>query len=145
MYPNPSVSEFIARRFVPVRIHIKEQPAMWKRFDIRWTPTVLVLGPDGTIGRRIEGFLPADELLGQIGLGLGFLAVEQKEWATARAEFQRVLERFPDTDAGPEALYWSGVAKYSASHDGSALKELGMQFKERYTDTSWAKRASVWT
>ena len=114
---------------------------MWKRFNIRWTPTVLVLAPDGSEGRRIEGFLPRDELLGQIELGLGFLAVNRKDWAAARHQFEQVVEQYPDTAAGPEALYWSGVAKYSASHDPSELKSLGRQFKERYTDTAWAKRA----
>ena len=117
---------------------------MWKRFDVRWTPTVLVLAPDGKEVRRVEGFLPQDELLGQLELALAFLAVEKKDWATARQEFERVVERHPETDAGPEALYWTGVAKYSASHDAQELKELGRQFKERYTDTSWAKRASIW-
>lgn len=126
-------------------MHIKEQPTMWKRFDVRWTPTVVVLGPDGKEGRRVEGYLPTDEMLGQIGLGLGFLAVERKDWSTARQEFERVVDRFPNTSAAPEALYWSGVAKYSASHDASALKELGREFKQRYTDTAWAKRASIWT
>ena len=117
---------------------------MWKRFNVRWTPTVLVLGPDGTEGRRIEGFLPKDELLGQLELGLAFLDVAKKEWPAARQEFEQVVERYPETDAAPEALYWSGVAKYSASHDASALKELGREFRERYTDTAWAKRASIW-
>jgi outer membrane protein assembly factor BamD (BamD/ComL family) len=129
---------------VAVRIHVKEQPTMWKRFNVRWTPTVLVLGPDGSEVRRIEGFLPRDELLGQLQLALAFLAVNRKDWATARQEFERVVEQLPDTEAAPEALYWSGVSKYSASHDVSELKALGRQFKERYTDTSWAKRASIW-
>jgi hypothetical protein len=145
VYPNPQVSELIRRRFVPVRMHIKEQPTMWKRFDVRWTPTVVVLGPDGKEGRRVEGYLPSDEMLGQIGLGLGFLAVERKDWSAARQEFEQVVDRFPNTSAAPEALYWSGVAKYSASHDASALKELGREFRQRYTDTAWAKRASIWT
>ena len=117
---------------------------MWKRFNVRWSPTVLVLGPDGGEGRRIEGFLPRDELLAQLELGLGFLAVNKKDWSTARQEFERVVEKYPDTDAGPEALYWTGVAKYSASHDPNELKSLGRQFKERDTDTAWAKRASIW-
>jgi TolA-binding protein len=127
-----------------VRIHVKEQPAMWKRFGVRWTPTVLVLGPDGTEARRVEGFLPQGDLLAQLELGLAFLAVHKKDWTAAREEFERVVERFPETDAAPEALYWSGVAKYSGSHDATALKDLGRAFKERYTDTSWAKRASIW-
>lgn len=118
---------------------------MWKRFDVRWTPTVLVMGPDEREGRRVEGYLPADELLGQLGLGLGFLAVERKDWPTARTEFEHVVEQLPDTSAAPEAMYWAGVAKYNGSHDATALKELGREFKERYTDTAWAKRASIWT
>jgi hypothetical protein len=145
VYPNARVNDFIRQRFVAVRIHVKEQPTMWKRFDVRWTPTVLVMGPDEREGRRVEGYLPADELLGQLGLGLGFLAVERKDWPTARTEFERVVREYPDTSAAPEAMYWAGVAKYSGSHDATALKELGKEFKERYTDTAWAKRASIWT
>jgi hypothetical protein len=118
---------------------------MWKRFDVRWTPTVLVMAPDGKEGRRVEGYLPADELLGQLYLGLGFLGVERKDWAAARTEFDRVVNELPNTSAAPEALYWAGVAKYSSSHDASALRELNREFSQRYTDTAWAKRASIWT
>ena len=117
---------------------------MWKRFEIRWTPTVLALAPDGREAYRIEGFLPKNELLGQLGLALGFLAVKRKDWSAAREEFDHVVERYPDTSAAPEALYWSGVSKYSASHDAAELKALGRLFKERYTDTAWAKRAAIW-
>ena len=132
------------QHFVPVKIHIKEQPGMWKRFGVRWTPTILVMSPEGKEERRIEGFLPANEYLGQLELGLAYIAVEGKQWSDAQREFERVVDRYPDTDAAPEALYWTGVAKYSASHDAADLKETGRQFQERYTDTSWAKRASVW-
>ena len=117
---------------------------MWKRFEIRWTPTVLVLAPDGSEVHRIEGFLPKDELLAQLGLALGFLAVKRKNWDAARQAFDQVVDRYPDTSSAPEALYWSGVSKYSASHDPAELKALGRAFKERYTDTAWAKRASIW-
>jgi TolA-binding protein len=117
---------------------------MWKRFTVRWTPTVLILGPDGSEGRRIEGYLPADEMLAQIELGLGFLAVNRKDWSAARQEFERVERELPNTAGGPEALYWLGVANYSASHDASALKETARWFRDRYTDTAWAKRASIW-
>jgi hypothetical protein len=145
VYPDPRVSELITERFVPVRVHIKEQPTMWKRFNVRWTPTVLIMAPDGVEGRRIEGFLPRDELLAQIQLGLAFLAVARKDWTAAREEFEGVVQQFPDTDAAPEAMYWAGVAKYSASHDATELKNVGRQFKDRYTKTAWAKRASIWS
>lgn len=144
MYPNPRVAEFIGEHFIPVRIHVKEQPAMWKRFSIRWTPTVLVLAPDGTEVRRIEGFLPVEELLGQLELALGEWAVARKDWKEAERWFGSSVDQFPHTEAAPEGLYWRGVARYSESHDPKELKELGQEFRKRYQGTGWAKRASVW-
>jgi hypothetical protein len=144
VYPDRKVAEFITSTFIPVKLHIKEQPGMWHRFGIRWTPTILVLSPDGKEQRRIEGYLPADELLGQLELGLGYWAVSRKDWTTAERHFKRAVDEYPDTDAGPEGLYWAGVARFSASHDHAPLEELGRQFAQRYTNTSWAKRASVW-
>jgi hypothetical protein len=143
VYPAPEVTAFIDEHFTPVRIHIKEQPRMWHRFAVRWTPTVTVLSPDGTEARRIEGFLPADELLGQLRLGLGYLAVNKKDWATAERWFAEAAEA-EGTDAGPEGQYWRGVARYSASHDPKELAEITRSFTRRYKDTSWAKRASIW-
>ncbi len=144
MYPDPRVASFINEHFVPDRAHIKEQAGMFHRFGARWTPTVLVLDPEGKEVRRIEGFLPADELLGQLELALGFEAVNHKRWSDAESYFEAAAHDFPETDAGPEAQYWAGVARYSASHDPAELRKTARAFRERYAGTSWAKRASVW-
>lgn len=143
MYPTPAVTALIDEQFVPVRIHIKEQPKMWHRFGVRWTPTVMVLSPDGKEVRRVEGFLPADELLGQLQLGLGYEAANRKDWPAAERWFGEA-SKLTNTDAGPEGLYWQGVARYSASHDANVLRDLGKSVRERYPNTSWAKRASIW-
>lgn len=144
MYPNPRVGGFIAGQFVTLRVHIKEQPTMWHRFAVRWTPTVLILAADGRELRRIEGFLPADPLLGQVQLGLAFGFVAEKEWAEAEEQFEQVVRDYPDTDAAPEAQYWAGVAKYSGTHDKTALVETRRRFAERYRHTDWAKRTLIW-
>ena len=144
MYPSPEVTELVSEHFIPVRIHIKEQPTMWKRFGVRWTPTVLILDPEGREVHRIEGYLPTDNFLAQLELGLGFVYVAEKKWQEAANEFAQVVRDHPDTDAAPEAMYWEGVSKYSGSHDASALAALTKQFATRYSDTSWAKRASIW-
>ena len=144
MYPTPDVTALIDEQFVPVRIHVKEQPRMWHRFGIRWTPTVMVLSPDGDEVRRIEGFLPADELLGQLRLALGHAAANKKDWATAERWFAEAAEG-TGTDAGPEGEYWRGVARFSANHDHTELAEINRRFQQRYRDTSWAKRASIWS
>lgn len=143
MYPTPEVTAFIEQNFVPARVHVKENPTAWHRFGIRWTPTVMVLSPDGKEVRRVEGFLPADELLGQLELDLGYEAVNRKDWKTAERWFHAASQR-KDTAAGPEGLYWEGVARYSASHDAKELVALRHRLEERYPDTAWAKRSVVW-
>ena len=143
MYPTPVVTALIDEQFVPVRIHIKEQPRMWHRFGIRWTPTVMVLSSEGTEVRRIEGFLPADELRGQLLLALGYGAANKKDWATAERWFAQAAEE-ENTDAAPEGLYWVGVSRYSATHDAKELAATYTNLTRRYQHTSWAKRAIVW-
>ena len=116
---------------------------MWHRFGIRWTPTVMVLSSRGDEVRRIEGFLPEDEFLGQLRLMLGYEAANRKDWTAAERWFGEASEA-TTTDAGPEGLYWQGVARYSQSHDGGVLKQLRRDLEARFPDTSWAKRSKVW-
>ena len=144
MYPAPRVTQLIVDELLPVRIHVKDQPEMWHRFGVRWTPTVAVLGPDGREARRVEGYLPADELRGQIMLGLANVAVNAKQWDEAERWFRRVVDELPETSAAPEAQYWIGVARYSASHDANELAETARRFATRYADTTWSMRAIVW-
>lgn len=149
MYPDPDVAAFITNTFVPVRAHVREQAGEYKRlaerFDAPWTPTTLIVdAEDGTEKHRIEGFLPTEEYLAQLRLGLGHAAFARGRYADARASFDEVLERHPVTEAAPEAQYWTGVSRYKETGDNTALVETGRRFTERYADTVWAKKSSVW-
>jgi TolA-binding protein len=92
----------------------------------------------------MEGFLPADDFLAQLILGSGRIAFHEQRWDEAAKLFRRVYEELPDTDTAPEALYWTGVTRYKETNDATALKETARAFTSRYTDTTWAKKASVW-
>jgi len=111
---------------------------------VQWTPTLLILDPEGTQRRRFEGYLPADEFLAQLHIGLAHAAFSRKQWEEAERRYRQVVEQFPTTEAAPEALYWSGVAKYKASGNPVALGETAQRFKQSYTESAWAKKASVW-
>jgi TolA-binding protein len=80
-----------------------------------------------------------------LALGLGHSAFARGEFGEAERRFRQVSERHGDSEAGAEALYWAGVSRYKASNDAAALAETARQFRERYQDTSWAKKASVWS
>ena len=144
MYPDERVAEFIRENFVPVKIHIKENHAGFERFGVQWTPTIVIADGDGKEHYRFEGYLPVEEFLPQLELGLGRLAFNKGDWAKAERLFREVAEKYPKSDAAPEALYFAGAAKYKASGDPGALRETAGAFRSRYADTAWAKKASVW-
>ena len=103
-----------------------------------------VLDPGGTKRHQFEGYLTAEEFLAQLELGLALSAFAHEQWAEAQERFRRIVQQFPKSDAAPEALYWAGVAKYKASGDAGALADTARQFKEKYPESVWAKKSSVW-
>jgi uncharacterized membrane-anchored protein len=110
----------------------------------RSSPTVLILDPGGTERHRFEGYLPAPDFLAQLRLGLAQAAKARGDWAEAERRYRELADDPSAADVAPEALYWAGVAKYKASGDPSALAQTAEAFKTRFTDSPWAKKASVW-
>ncbi len=148
MYPDPRVVDFIQQHFTPVRVHVRENADEFKRlgskFNAQWTPTTLIVDSDGNERHRIEGFLPADDFLAQLSLGLARSAFARGSFKEAEPLFREIVDKYPNTDAAPEALYWAGVSRYKSNGDAAALGETAQAFSTRYTGTSWAKKASVW-
>ena len=138
------MATFINNNFIPVRLHVKKHPEAMPRFNVDWTPTVLIVDADGKELYRTEGYLPPDEFLGQLQLGLGHAQFTKKNFADAERQFRDVVEKLPGTDAAAEATYWAGVARYKANNDASALKATAEAFKQRYQNSIWAKKASIW-
>jgi TolA-binding protein len=148
VYPDPRVVRFVTQHFVPVRVHVKDQKdefrRLGERFDSQWTPTTLVIDDSGAERHRIEGFLPVDDFLGQLALGTAKAAFAHKDYTAAERLYRDIVNTYATSDAAPEALYWAGVSKYRATNDPSALGETAGAFAQRYQDSSWAKKASVW-
>jgi len=148
VYTDPAVIQFIDDHFVPVRVHVRDQADEFKqlgaKYNAQWTPTILVIDSQGEERHRIEGFLPTRDFLSQVALGLGHSAFARGDFAEAERWFRDVVERYAESDAAPEALYWAGVARYKATGDAAALGETAQQFQRRFQGTSWATKASVW-
>ena len=93
----------------------------------------------------MEGYLPKDEFRAQLELGLARVAFMNKNWAEAERRYAAVLDRYPDSKAAPDALYWKGVSHYKASNDHTILGELPGIFQEKYPDSIWAQKTIAWT
>ena len=109
-----------------------------------WTPTVLILDPKGEERVRLEGYLSRDEFRAQLESGLARVAFMNKNWAEAERRYAEVLERYPNSHAAPEALYWEGVSHYKATNDHTVLGQLPEQFKQKYPDSLWALKTEAW-
>ena len=140
---------FVNEHFIAARVHPRDNPDDFKKYgqqySAQWTPIVLELDSEGAEHSRIEGFLPADDFLGQLMLGWARIAFDAGQWAEAERRYREIVDRLPNTEAAAEALYWAGVAPYKASGNPASLKATGDAFKQRYQGTAWAKKASVWS
>ena len=148
MYPSAAVQDLIRERFVPVRVHVRDNKEefqrLGERFSAQWTPTILILDANGQERHRIEGFLPTQDFTAQLQLGAAKAVFARGDFADAERLYRDIVEKHPQSDAAAEGLYWAGVSKYKGSGDGSALADTARAFGERYTDTPWAKKSSVW-
>jgi thioredoxin family protein/tetratricopeptide repeat protein len=145
-YEDDATSTFINKEFIPVTAHIKEHAANFHRFDVLWTPTVLIL--DSSNGRerlRLEGYLPNIEFRAWLKMGLARIAFMQKKWAEAEQRYADVVESYPHTHSAPEALYWRGVCRYKATNDHTVLGEVANELQQRYPDSVWTLKASIWS
>ena len=109
MYTDPRVVRQVNESFVPVRAHVKENAEAFKqlgeRFGAQWTPTILTIDASGQERHRIEGFLPADDFLPQLQLGLAHTAFANGDLQTAARLFEQILKDHPANDAAAEAQY----------------------------------------
>jgi hypothetical protein len=121
-YPDPRVAAFIGGHFVPVRVRIKEAPELAQEHLVGWAPNVVVADDQGKAHYRVEGYLPPEDFLAHLSLGVGKYALNHKNFERARERFEEVARRHPGTDAGAEALYWLGVARYKLFRDPAALR-----------------------
>ena len=148
MWPDERVARFVNENFIPARVHVKDDAAAFKKYgehyNAHWTPTVLELDSNGEEFYRVEGFLPLDDFLAQLMLGRAHMDFKQAKWAEAGKRFREIVDQLPKAEAAPEAMYWAGVSRYKGTQDATALKETAKSFTQRYKDSSWAKKASIW-
>jgi TolA-binding protein len=139
------VAGFINENFIPISVHIKENPAGFHRFDSVWTPTALILDENGKERHRIEGYLPKDEFAAQLLLGVARVAFMQKKWKDAEALYSQILNDYPKSTSAPEAVYWKAVSHYKATNDHTVLGEVPKTLQQKYPNSVWAKKAIPWT
>ena len=130
---------------MPVEAHIKKHPVYFHRFDVLWTPTVLILDSNGIERQRTEGYLPNKEFRARLEIGLARIAFMHKQWTEAERRYADVAERYVNTSAAPRAIYWRGVSRYKATNDHAVLSKTAEELKEKYPGSVWTLKSSIWS
>src|SRR5262245_4045745 len=141
-YPDPRVADFIEKHFAPVRIVVRENRELANNHLVSWTPNVAIADDRGRVHYRIEGYLPPVEFLARLSLGAGKFDLNFAKLAEAAVRFEEVARRHAKTEAGAEALYWLGVARFKKSHNGAELKSSWDQLARDYPDSEWAVKTT---
>ena len=100
-----------AKNLLAVRVLINSQP-LPKKFKVQWTPTLVSLDEQGEEHNRTVGFLPPDELLPSLLLGMGKSYFDRDQLKEAEQTFQQLLTAYPRSDSSAEAAYYLGVSRY---------------------------------
>jgi tetratricopeptide (TPR) repeat protein len=139
-YPNEAVIDFINQNVVPLQVASDQQP-MASDFKVTWTPALLVLDQEGNEHYRTVGFMSAEELIPSILLGIGNLHFNGDDFTKALSSYDKILSKFPQSDAAPEAIFQKGVSLYKSTDDPKPLKEAYMKLQDKYPESQWTKRS----
>ncbi|HBG06178.1 MAG: hypothetical protein A2075_25320 [Geobacteraceae bacterium GWC2_58_44] len=143
-FPDQAVSNFIIDRMVPLRAPV-EGKALAADFRVGWTPTLIVLDYYGKEHQRTLGYLPPDEMVASLLLGIGKVGLGNDQFNEAVLQFSTLLNGYPHSACAPEAVYLRGVARFKSSHSATALKEAYRQLLAEYPGSEWTRRAEPYT
>lgn len=139
-YPNEGVAKFVDLNFVPVQVETSNKDLV-EKYNVSWTPAILVLDSDGKEHYRSVGFLQPDVFIATFELGKARYYLDLEQFAEARALLEELVERCPVPEVLPEAIYFHGVATYKQTHDVKPLKKAYETLSAKYPQSEWAKRA----
>jgi hypothetical protein len=139
-YPEPPVVDFIQDNLIPLRIEFGAQPYCTD-YNIQWTPTLIILDPEGKEHHRTTGFLSAEELIPSLMLGMAKSQFDREQFTEAIATIDTLLKNHAKSDAAPEAIYYLGVSQYKSTKNPEPLKVAYTRLKSEYPQSEWTKRA----
>jgi len=143
-FADLSVANFLTDRMIPLRVPVGTR-ALSSDFRVVWTPTLITLDYYGREHQRTIGYLPPDEMVASLLLGIGKTGFDNGQYSEAVIQFNTLLNGYPQSAAAPEAVYLRGAARYKSSQAPSALKDSYRQLLAEYPASEWTRRAEPFT
>lgn len=140
-YPDETVADFITDNLIALRLKYDTEPYA-SQFQVKWTPDIIILGPDGKAHQQSVGFMHAKDFIAFLELGMAKVDFDSDCFEDSLEHLENILSRFKDTPSAPEAVFLRGVNNYKKSGSPGPLKDAYEKLQADYPDNPWAKRAS---
>ena len=140
-YSSEVVVNFIKENLIPFRVD-ESEASFYDEFNSIWTPAQFVLDYNGHEIQKKIGFWESDDFLAYMLLGIAKVRLSNNEFDTAHVQINRIFDQFPDSDAMPEAIYFSGVIRFKEKKDYSELKDVYEKLLRDYPESGWTRRAA---
>ena len=139
-YPETKVIQFIQKSYIPLLLAYDIKPYSVE-YNIKWTPTLITLGPDRREHHRTVGFLDPAGFIANSILGIGKYHFDNDRYPEALSFFEEVIADHPQSDVMPETIFLQGVSLYKNSGKAVHLKKAYETLNTKYPDSEWTKRA----
>ncbi len=143
-FTNDDVIKTIERETAPVMINVSESKDIAEKYCVEWTPTVVLADEKGEELERWIGYLPAEDFIPQLMLSTALSDFHLGRLNEAVAELEQLIDTYPHSECVPEAEYFLGVSKFKQNGDMAALADVCSTLNEKYPDSLWAKKGSIW-
>lgn len=143
-YSQDEVVQFIHDHFVPLRLDHENHPFS-REYNIIWTPTLIILDQDGKEFQRTTGYLGKDQLIAVLLLGVAKVNYNAGNYDAAKLHLDTILEKYPQSGAAPEALYFTGVNQFKWQDDPKALRQAHDALQKLHPTSVWTEKASPYS
>lgn len=93
--------------------------------------------------RQSVGFLPPDELIPELMMGVAMNQIRMGDPQKAATMFEGLQANYPESKLIPEVLYWRGIAIFFRNQDKSELFENWKRIALAYPDSQWAVKTTL--
>jgi hypothetical protein len=140
-YPDGKVVEAMGENMIPVRVPFDAEP-LSRDFNVRWTPTMIVVDDEKTLHHRTTGFLHPEEMVPTLLLGRGKMHFGREELEEAERIFNGLIRDHSGSLAAPEAVYYHGVSRYKQTHKADPLKKAYEDLQKGWSGSEWAVKSA---
>ncbi|MCL4473856.1 MAG: tetratricopeptide repeat protein [Actinobacteria bacterium] len=139
-YSSGNVIRLLNDEVVAVQLPHTAQPETTD-YNVKWTPAMYILDPTGLEHHNIIGFLPPEEFIPFVMLGIAKSYFDMEKHDEALAHFEKIVEDYPQSSSAPEAVYLRGVTHYKIEGTVDGLVGAYETLSRDYPGTVWASRS----